>query len=218
MAVLLNKWEFKNTEVNLWKWVKKFGHQDFQILELGSPGTSWFWQLMQALICTQSFFINWQLPLLNHRKGENCRRKYFIINLHESKLPDPAGIESATSWSLYALTPPVCGLSLILFSSSPVACISDWATRAQFNFRYDWLCDIDIPREKKLNYLQTVQTLIRHCILRHLISTVCQLPFWGSPDLNWLTVREGIRIIFFSFLHEYTYKLCFGGEIRKLSN
>ena len=37
----------------MWKWVKKFDHQDFQILELGSPGTlpgtSWFWQLVQAL-------------------------------------------------------------------------------------------------------------------------------------------------------------------------
>ena len=29
--------------------MKKFDHQDFQILELGSPGTSWFWQLVQAL-------------------------------------------------------------------------------------------------------------------------------------------------------------------------
>ena len=35
--------------MNFWKWVKKFDHQDFQILELGNPGTSWFWQLVQAL-------------------------------------------------------------------------------------------------------------------------------------------------------------------------
>ena len=34
---------------NFWKWVKRFDHQDFQILELGSPETSWFWQLVQAL-------------------------------------------------------------------------------------------------------------------------------------------------------------------------
>ena len=50
MAVLLHKWEFKKTEVEFLKVSeKKIDHQDFQILELGSPGTSWFWQLMQAL-------------------------------------------------------------------------------------------------------------------------------------------------------------------------
>ena len=30
-----------------------------------------------------------------------------------------------------------------------------------FNFRYARLCDLDIPREKWLNYLQTVETPIR---------------------------------------------------------
>ena len=49
MAVLLHKWEFKNTEVEFLKVSEKKDHQDFQILELGSPGTSWFWQLVQAL-------------------------------------------------------------------------------------------------------------------------------------------------------------------------
>ena len=41
------------------------------------------------------------------------------------------------------------------------------------------LCDLDIPRDKWLNCLQTVETLIRRCILRCLISvcSVCQLPF-----------------------------------------
>ena len=29
--------------------MKTFDHQDFQILELGSSGISWFWQLVQAL-------------------------------------------------------------------------------------------------------------------------------------------------------------------------
>ena len=41
--------------LNFWKWVKKFDHQDFQILELGSPGTSWFSQLVQALITNLTF-------------------------------------------------------------------------------------------------------------------------------------------------------------------
>ena len=50
MAVLLHNWEFKNIEVEFLKGVKKFDRQDFQILELGSPGASWFWQLVQAMV------------------------------------------------------------------------------------------------------------------------------------------------------------------------
>ena len=41
------------------------------------------------------------------------------------------------------------------------------------------LWDLHIPREKWLNYLQTVETLIRRC-------TVCQIPFYGSPCYNGL--------------------------------
>ena len=40
-----------------------------------------------------------QLPFLNQRKGENDRRKYFMINLHERMLPTWAGVEPVTSWS-----------------------------------------------------------------------------------------------------------------------
>ena len=39
------------------------------------------------------------LPFLNQRKGENYRRKYFMISLHERMLPTSAGVEPATSWS-----------------------------------------------------------------------------------------------------------------------
>ena len=39
------------------------------------------------------------LPFLNQRKGENDRRKYFMINLHEWMLPTSARVEPATSWS-----------------------------------------------------------------------------------------------------------------------
>ena len=49
--------------------------------------------------CAHSFARNWQLPFLNQRKGENDRRKYFMINLHERMLPTSAGVEPATSWS-----------------------------------------------------------------------------------------------------------------------
>ena len=37
--------------------------------------------------CAHSFTRNWQLPFLNQRKGENDRRKYFIINLYKKMLP-----------------------------------------------------------------------------------------------------------------------------------
>ena len=47
------------------------------------------------------------------------------------------------------------------------------------NFKYVRLCDLDIPKEKWLLYLQTVETQISGCILRGLIwvCTFCQLPF-----------------------------------------
>ena len=35
-----------------------------------------------------------------------------------------------------------------------------------FHFRYFRLFDVDNPKEKWLNYLQTVETLIRHHILQ----------------------------------------------------
>ena len=34
---------------------------------------------------------------MNQQKGENDRRKYFMINLHERMLPTSAGVEPATS-------------------------------------------------------------------------------------------------------------------------
>ena len=48
-----------------------------------------------------------------------------------------------------------------------------------FKFRYVRLRDLDIPREKRLNYLQTMETMIRCCVLQHLIwvCTLCLLPF-----------------------------------------
>ena len=59
---------------------------------------------------------------------------------------------------------------------------------SNFNFRYARLGDLHIPREKWINYLQTVETLIRRRVLRRLIwvCTVCQIPFYGSPDYNGL--------------------------------
>ena len=58
--------------------------------------------------------------------------------------------------------------------------------------------DLYIPKGKWLNYLQTVETLIRRRILQHLIwvCTVCQLPFYGSQDYNALS---DINFFFDSF-------------------
>ena len=57
MCYLAEEWRFYSINeslrilrLNFWKWVKKFDHQDFQMLELGSPETPWFWQLVQALV------------------------------------------------------------------------------------------------------------------------------------------------------------------------
>ena len=47
--------------------------------------------------------------------------------------------------------------------------------------KYIRLCDLEISGEIYLNYLQTLETLIRHSILQHLICvcTICQLYFMG---------------------------------------
>ena len=65
----------------------------------------------------------------------------------------------------------------------------------------------NIHREKWLNYLQTVETLIRRRFLRHLIwvYTVCQLPFYGSPDYNVLK-EDWIHLLNFTpFLWRTTF-------------
>ena len=49
MAVLLHKDNLRTWRLNVWKWEKQFDYLDFQILELGSPGTSLIRQLAQAL-------------------------------------------------------------------------------------------------------------------------------------------------------------------------
>ena len=65
------------------------------------PHVYWAGLVLYAVnqYCAHSFARNWQLAFLNQRKGENDRRKYFMINLHERMLPTSAGVEPATSWS-----------------------------------------------------------------------------------------------------------------------
>ena len=57
-----------------------------------------FWASLlgsSPILGAHSFASNWQLPFLNHRKGENGRRNYFMTNLHERMLPE-VRIEHAT--------------------------------------------------------------------------------------------------------------------------
>ena len=76
---------------------------------------------------------------------------------------------------------------------------------------------LHIPRGKWLNYmyLQTVETLIRRRILQHLIwvCTVCQVPFYGSPDYNGLIalfcfVFKQVQYEFFNLPNKYLCTIC----------
>ena len=69
---------------------------------------------------------------------------------------------------------------------------------SNFNFRFSRLWDIDIPGEKWINYLQTMETLIRCRILQCLICvcTVCLLPFKGVSRLQW--VKSPLALIMVS--------------------
>ena len=69
------------------------------------------------VLCT---FFRQKLTFLNQRKGENDRRKYFMINLHKRMLPTSAGVEPAISWS-------------------PVGRASNWATEAGTHTHVLWL-------------------------------------------------------------------------------
>ena len=129
--------------------------------------------------CVHSFARNWQLPFLNQQKGENDSRKYFMINLHERILPTSAGVEPVTSWSPVGWRIQLshrgwlCSNNNLLYSHYhsegvwPV--LFTWHKvsfrlnelphtiyifkDSNFNFRYVRLCDLDIPRERWLNYL-----------------------------------------------------------------
>ena len=63
--------------------------------------------------CAHSFARNWQLPILNQRKGENDYKKYFMSKSPQMNVANSAGVELATYWS-------------------PVWCASNWATEAGF--------------------------------------------------------------------------------------
>ena len=68
---------------------------------------------------------------------------------------------------------------------------------SNFKFRYVRLWDLDIPRKKWLNCLQTVEILIRRLV--SWVYTVCQLPFEGSPDYIRLIWSSELRSPIWSF-------------------
>ena len=91
-------WSFK-AQLTYWGHVE---HGQFTYPHLGLV----FYAVNQY--CVHSITRNWQLPFLHQQKGENDRRKYFMINLQECCWP--GGVEPATFWS-------------------PVRCASNWAPR-----------------------------------------------------------------------------------------
>ena len=56
---------------------------------VSSPNHTFSWASLVlsqlSTTCAHTYVRNWQLPLLNQRKGENDRRKYFMINLISTK-------------------------------------------------------------------------------------------------------------------------------------
>ena len=64
----------------------------------------------------------------------------------------------------------------------PTFILEEWMS----NFSYARLCDLDIPRAIRLNYLQIVETLIRRRVLWRLIwaCSVCQITLLGIPRLK----------------------------------
>ena len=81
MVALLHKWELRILRLYFWKWVKKFDHQDFEILELGSPGTSWFWQLMQALFTHKKICNGYSLEVLQGTRHFQWVPKTYIFSI-----------------------------------------------------------------------------------------------------------------------------------------
>ena len=106
-------------------------------------------------------------------------------------------------------------LSHTIYWKSPISILGTAGYEIHI-FTYSHI--LHIPKEKWLNYLQTVETLIRCRVLRHLIwgCTVCQLPFYRSPDYNGLIIPSFdtlgrlcfMTVAFPGYLHLYFDILC----------
>ena len=77
--------------------------------------------------CAHYFARNWQLPFLNQRKGENDRRKYFMIKCPRKNVADLAGVEPATTWYQSDAHPTVV-VVVVVVESSLRSCYNIWQT------------------------------------------------------------------------------------------
>ena len=98
--------------------------------------------------CAHSFARSWQLPFLNQRKGENGRRKYFMIKVHEWMLPTRRGVEPAISWS-------------------PVGRASNWATKAGKYGILSWL-----KKDSFMSFRGRYRTVFVNFIVKTQLSSV----------------------------------------------
>ena len=149
--------------------------------------------------CAHSFARNWQLPFLNQRKGENDRRKYFMINLHERMLPTSAGVEPATSWS------PVGRRIQLSHQGRPIHCYN--------NFKVMWF-----PPETNMVQTQVHDTLLQQLQLydSHQTQTIykhrCMISCYNNFKVIWFLyrinqVQTQLNDIQLQLLHNYM--ICF---------
>ena len=92
-------------------------------------------------------------------------------------------IASRLNLDLYEM--PIMILSSVLMKTSSLNL--DPLEESNFSLRYVRLCNLDIPREKWLNYFQTVVILIRCCICRYAPFAIYAL--WG------LQTKMGERLL-----------------------
>ena len=92
--------------------------------QLTYPHCSWA-SLLGSLpvLSAHSFTSNWQLPFLNHRKGENDRRNYFMTKLHKRTLPGmwgsnprPSTYQATSNASVVTRLNLFLGYSLLILS------------------------------------------------------------------------------------------------------
>ena len=143
VKVWLMVWMIDCVELRFYGQVNPLGSCRAQSVYLTTVFLNRLSSLSERLTSTLAHSVarNWRLPFLNQRKGDNDRRKYFIIHLPERMLPDPAVIEGATSWS------------------SVGRAASDWATEAgitvwQVHETIDWnnICENDRALIKPFGY------------------------------------------------------------------
>ena len=119
-----------------------------------------------------------------------CQLSVFFFSSSESNFHHLNILKKVIVWQKLVinkyilLNQYIVGCLLCIFNP-----ILDWINYIfkESNFRYIRLYDLGIPREKWLNYLQAVETLIRCCRMWHLIRicTVCGIWSGAALFVNW---------------------------------